>query len=250
MYKLGLIGSPLTHSFSEKHFIDMFKKKKINNFKYSLYPIDNLQELHKLIKKENLTGLNVTRPYKTSVIKYLDKIDIVAQKTKSVNTIFIDHINNQKIGFNTDMIGFHCTIKHIKIKKDSKVLILGSGSVSKTITYYFKENKTKYYIASRKPSNDMISYTSLKNKMQDFQLIINTTPLGQYPNIKNAPKIPYNEITKEHYCIDLIYNPKKTLFLNYCSLQGANIINGQKMLISQAEASWEIWNELIKKTNV
>ena len=241
MYKLGLIGTPLTHSFSKKYFDIKFKNEKINHFSYDLYPINNLIEINNLIYTNNLTGLNVTRPFKTEIIRYLDKIDSLSKETQSVNTIYINLKTKKKIGFNTDIQGFNHTLDNINLQKKTHALILGSGSVSQTISYCLRKKNMTHIIISRTPQANMMSYDELPNIIKKCHLIINTTPLGQYPNINVSPHIPYNLISNNHYCIDLTYNPIKTMFLKQCEKNGANIINGEDMLISQAEAAWKIW---------
>ncbi len=248
MYNLGLIGENLSHSFSKAYFDKKFQNNKIKNFSYSLLPLNNIKLIDELIKNKKLIGFNVTSPYKEIIIQYIDKLGPIATITKSVNTVFINS-KNEKIGFNTDFIGFQSILDNLNIN-NPKALILGSGGVSKTISYSLKLKQIKYCIVSRKPRINMKKYSEINNMMDDCKLIINTTPLGQYPNINNAPKIPYNLITNKHCCIDLIYNPEKTLFLKKAEAQGAQVINGKQMLIKQAEKAWEIWNHLITKDYV
>jgi len=250
MYKLGLIGTPLSHSFSKKYFDVKFKNEKLTNFTYNLYQLEDLKNIHTLISTEGLIGLNVTQPYKQKIIKYLDDCDPIAIKTKSVNTIFINPKTNEKIGFNTDAFGFKTLLSYFNSKLPKKGLILGSGGVSKTISYVLKKNNIEHKIVSRKPKHNMLNYMELKQCINDFKLIINTTPLGQYPNTDLCPNIPYNLISEKHQCIDLIYNPKTTIFLKKAHDQGAQIINGEKMLTSQASKAWGIWQKMIKKHNV
>ena len=249
MYKLGLIGNPVSHSFSKEYFDSKFRKEDINHFSYSLYKIKDIKEVNQLITNENLIGLNVTRPHKTNIIEYLDKIDEKAKIINSVNTIFIHPKTKKKFGFNTDIIGFSKTINNIKTTK-TRALILGSGSVSKTISYCLNKKGINHFIVSRNPRNNMISYLQTKNKINTCELIINTTPLGQHPDHDQSPNIAYNLISKNHCCIDLTYNPSKTLFLKKCEEKGAKIINGKLMLVTQAESSWQIWQKLINQYNV
>jgi shikimate dehydrogenase len=249
MYKLGLIGDPLSHSFSKEYFDTKFKKENIKNFSYLLYNIKNIKELPRLIKSEHVIGLNVTRPHKTNIIEYLDTIDNKAKLTNSVNTVFIHPNTKEKTGFNTDIIGFNTIIKNIK-NIEKKALVLGSGSVSQTISYCLNKKKIKHVIVSRHPKDNMIDYQEIKNIISKCQLIINTTPLGQHPNHNQCPNIPYHLVSNKHYCIDLTYNPSKSLFLKKCEEKGANIKNGKMMLIKQAEAAWDIWRKLIKQHNV
>ena len=248
MYNLGLIGENLSHSFSKEYFDNKFKNNKIQNFSYSLFPLKNLTSINSLIKNKKLLGFNVTSPYKESIIQYLDKLGPIATITQSVNTVFINS-KNKKIGFNTDLIGFQTILDDLNINSP-KALILGSGGASKTISYCLKLKKIKHIIISRKPKINMKKYSEINKMIDDFNLIINTTPLGQYPKINNAPKIPYHLISNKHYCIDLIYNPAKTVFLKKAEEQGARIMNGNNMLIEQAEKAWEIWKHLIKQNYV
>ena len=245
MYKLGLIGTPISHSFSKKYFDTKFKKENINNFTYSLYDIKKIQNVN-LIIKQGILGLNVTQPYKKDVIQYLDELDGSAKYTKSVNTIFISPINKKKYGFNTDCIGFENLLSQLVINNNTHALILGSGGVSRTVSFILQKININHKIVSRNPQKKEISYQELLEYISKSLLIVNTTPLGQYPNNYSFPNIPYKLITPNHQCIDLIYNPKKTIFLKNCESKGAHIINGEKMFITQAEASWAIWNKMLK----
>ena len=249
MYKLGLIGTPLTHSFSKKYFDTKFKIENIINFQYKLYDLKDIKHLNKIYENQ-LIGLNVTLPYKKKIIKYLDKIDVISQATQSVNTVFINPQTKEKIGFNTDVVGFEQLLLNLSFKNETKSLILGSGGVSNTVAYVLKKNAIEYKIVSRKPRDNMISYNDIQNIIGDFKLIINTTPLGQYPNISTHPTIPYDLISNTHQCIDLIYNPEETFFLKKTKSKGAQTISGKKMFISQAEASWNIWKNMMKRNNV
>ena len=194
--------------------------------------------------------MNVTSPYKTEIIKYLDELEETARKINCVNTVFVNLKTKKKYGFNTDLIGFEKTLEAVEITKNKKALILGAGSVSKTISYCLERHQIEHLIVSRKPTKNMINYSSISNFISRFKIIINTTPLGQYPNKTKFPKIPYKLLSNEHHCIDLIYNPPKTIFLQNCSNNGAKIINGERMLSEQANASWKIWMELIFRHNV
>lgn len=246
MYKLGLIGRSLEHSFSKKYFDKKFAEEKNNLFTYHLYDLQELNHLQN-INDSTLIGFNVTSPYKKKIIQHIDKLDSLAQKTQSVNTVFVNPKNNKKTGYNTDIFGFEKLLNHLSLQKDIKALILGSGGVSNTISYVLNKKHIKYRIVSRKYKTDMLSYENLGNFFHDFKLIINTTPLGQYPHINNYPNIPYHLISDTHQCIDLIYNPEKTIFLKKAEKKGAKIFNGYKMLITQAEESFMIWKKCLKK---
>lgn len=249
MYKLGLIGLPLTHSFSKKYFDNKFEKEKITSFSYDLFPLENLNKINKVLDEE-VIGLNITQPYKKKIINLLDELDPLAEEIQSVNTIFINPKTKQKIGYNTDVIGFQKLLNDVEIKNKKTALILGSGGVSSTISYVLRQYNIIHKIVSRNPKNDMISYTDLNQKIHDFDLIINTTPLGQHPNITTQPNLPYELISHNHQCIDLIYNPNQTMFLKTARSQGSKIKNGKTMFIAQAEASFDIWKKMISKYNV
>ena len=248
-YNLGLIGYPLDHSFSKDYFEQKFLQNKIDNFTYNLFPLNDISLLEKLINKKNLIGFNVTSPHKSNILNHLDSLGEIANKTKTVNTVFISP-KKQKIGFNTDYVGFETLIK--KINKNIKsALILGSGGVSKTISAVFDKKQIKYNIVSRTPTqNKNISYFEANKVIGQRELIINTTPLGQFPKLNECPKINFESITKDHICIDLVYNPAKTLFLKKCGKKNATIINGLEMLKRQADEAWKIWLNLINKEYV
>ena len=247
MYNIGLIGSDLQYSFSKKFFEKKFKKENLKNFSYDTYELNNIDELNSLLKKKNLIGLNITSPYKESVIKYLDQLDKVSRETKSVNTIFINNRTNKIIGFNTDFFGFKKSIELFLPKSKLKALVLGNGGVSKSICYALKEKKIEFIIVSRKDSgNNIISYEKTEQYLNTHKLIINTTVLGSKKFMNYAPKINYKMLSKQHYIYDVIYNPEITLFLRKSKNQGANIMNGKKMLMTQAELSFEIWKKEIQ----
>ena len=250
MFKLGLIGKHISHSLSKRYFDAKFKNENIKNFQYDLYDIDNLKQLNELIIQNKIIGLNVTMPYKNEIIQTLDGLDKIALKTQSVNTIFVNPKTGLKKGFNTDFFGFERLLFKLHLKKNVKSLILGSGGVSSTISHVLKKHDIKYKIVSRKPKNNMLHYQDLDKLINQFQLIINTTPLGQYPNTKLAPILPYKLITNKHIAIDLIYNPEKTIFLQKMETKGAKTINGLPMLIAQTDKAWSIWNKMIEKYNV
>ena len=247
MYKLGLIGKSLTHSFSKKYFDQKFKKEKNNIFSYHTYDLKELSHITQ-IYHQKLIGINVTRPYKKQIIKYIDELDILAEKTQSVNTIFIDPKNKKKTGYNTDIIGFEKLLARVYVKEGVKALVLGSGGVSNTVSYVLNKKNIQHKIVSRKLKKNMLSYENLTDVFFDFKLIINTTPLGQYPHIYDHPNIPYHLISNQHQCIDLIYNPQKTIFLKKSEEKGAKILNGHEMLVEQAEASFLIWKKCLKET--
>ena len=245
MYKLGLIGRSLQHSFSKKYFDQKFFEEKNNIFSYHLYDLEELNEI-KYIYDQNLIGINITSPYKKKIINHIDELDESAEKTKSVNTVFINPKNKKKIGYNTDIIGFEGLLVNNNLSNNTTALVLGSGGAAQSVKYVLNKKNIKFQIVSRKPDKKNLNYNDLKYNIKYFKLIINTTPLGQYPLINNYPNIPYNLISNKHKCIDLIYNPKKTMFLKKAEEKGAKIFNGYEMLTIQAEESFLIWKNCLK----
>lgn len=240
----GLIGYPLSHSFSEGYFTDKFDKEQITNSAYKTFEIESIEQFKTLFKKyPGLRGLNVTIPYKESVIPFLDKLDSSAEKVGAVNVIKVD--DNELIGFNSDYFGFKSSLSKIIDKKtESNALVLGTGGASKAVTAVLRDLKVGYFSVSRVKSENAISYDEarMSELLRTHHLVINTTPLGMSPNTNEYPDIDYSQIRDEHICFDLIYNPEKTQFLSKAEAQGATICNGLEMLHLQAEKSWEIWN--------
>ena len=235
----GLIGKNIDYSFSVKYFSQKFNDEKIIDSEYLNFDLREIEDFNNLeILKIN--GLNVTIPYKEKIITYLDEVDKAANKIGAVNTIAKK--DNKLIGYNTDYIGF---IKSFKNNLNFKnALILGTGGASKAIQYALNIKNINFDIGSRKNNKKYISYDLINEKIRDYDLIINTTPLGTFPDVSKKPKINYNLINENHFCYDLIYNPEKTSFLKECEKKGARIMNGLEMLKSQAEESWTIWNSV------
>jgi|TARA_R110000737_G_scaffold294584_1_gene301241 shikimate dehydrogenase len=239
-HKLGLIGYPLTHSFSPSYFEEKFKELNIQDSEYLAYSIEEIGKISEVFES-GVTGLNVTIPYKELVIPFLDELSEGAAEVGAVNTIKIE--NGLKIGYNTDVYGFQASLlEQLGDTKIEKALILGSGGASKAVKYVLNKLGIKYKIVSRKKI--YLTYDKLDAKtVQAHKLIVNTTPLGMYPNVDNCPLIPYDGITNQHFLYDLVYNPEKTLFLRKGESAGCSIKNGNDMLVLQAEKSWEIWNQ-------
>ena len=237
----GLIGKDISYSFSKKFFTQKFTNEGLNNCSYENYDINSISELLEVINDTKIKGLNVTIPYKESVIELLNHIDPIAKKIGAVNTIKIDK-QNKLLGYNTDYIGFKQSLES-NISNQKRALILGTGGASKAIVYALKTLNIKTLLVSRKKREESITYEDISNQIiKDHTIIINCTPLGTYPNIEECPKIPYEYITDRHLCYDLIYNPIKTKFLILSEKEGASIINGNEMLENQAIESWKIWN--------
>ena len=245
----GLIGYPLEHSFSKSYFENKFSKEGITNCCYKNYPIKQIEDLPQLIQEQkNLFGLNVTAPYKKSVLKYIHNFDFISNQTESVNVIKIDRSKERIIlnGYNADVFGFKKSLEKHLNENIKSAMILGTGGVSQSIAYVLSVFNIDFFFVSRKNNSikdKIYSYSNVNEKLiNSVQLIINATPIGLHPNIQNKPEIPYQFINKNHVLFDLIYNPLETQFLKIGKTQGAKIINGYDMLIYQAEKSWEIFN--------
>lgn len=242
MKRYGLIGYPLTHSFSEKYFSEKFIREEIEDCSYELFPLENIEDVRLLFEvNKDLEGLNVTIPYKETVIQYLDDLDEVAEKIGAVNCIKIDEI--QKIGYNTDHAGFRDSIKHLIKKHHHKALILGTGGSSKAIAFALKEIGLDFKYVSRTKKENQFIYEDLnKSIIEEYPVIINCSPVGMFPHINTCPHIPYEFLSKHNLLFDLIYNPEKTMFMEKGQQHGAVIKNGLEMLKLQAEYAWDIWN--------
>lgn len=247
----GLIGFPLSHSFSKKFFADKFSQEGITDAVYENFPIENISGLKDLLlTQQGLAGLNVTIPYKEAVIPFLHEYNEVVRETGACNCIEI--VNGVLFGYNTDAVGFRRSLETKLKPSHNRALILGKGGAAKAVAYVLRSLNIPYkYIVRRKeallPGDDGpgLLYEELNdNIIADHPLIINTTPLGTSPNTEVCPPIPYAAITDGHYLFDLIYNPGKTLFLQKGESQGAEIQNGLPMLVIQAEESWDIWNTI------
>ena len=241
----GLIGRSLGHSFSEKYFSEKFRKDNIENCEYRNFEIHELNiEIPFLKKNSTLQGLNVTIPYKTDILSFLDKLSDECSQINACNCIKIK--NGEWKGFNTDITGFEKSFSpHLK-PIHQKAIILGTGGASHAVAFVLQKLNIDFVKASRskKSADSVISYGDITaNTMKEFQIFIHTTPLGTFPNINECPSLPYEFVTSEHYFFDLVYNPSKTLFLSLAEKNGATIENGSKMLAIQAEESWKIWNE-------
>ena len=195
MYNLGLIGKNLQHSASKIYFENKFKKEGLKNFAYNLYELTKIEEFNTLLKKKNITGLNVTYPYKQSIIKHIDELDIISKKTRSVNTLFINNKKNIK-GYNTDVFGFEKSLELFLNNSKIKALVLGNGGVAQSICYVLEKKNIEYLVVSRKPNDDnIISYESSEKYLETHKLIINTTILGGQEYINKFPQINYEMLS-------------------------------------------------------
>jgi shikimate dehydrogenase len=244
----GLLGKTLSHSFSKSYFDAKFLAEKRTDYSYSNFDLENLDSFLALIAEQNLSGLNVTKPYKELVIPYLNELDAVAKEIGAVNCINISQKDNQPYlkGYNTDYYGFAQSIKPFMEPSHQKALILGTGGASKAVYYALKNVGVDVYFVTTgvKKAENYFHYNELNEYvLSAFKLIVNCTPLGLYPAIENCPDIPYQYLTSEHLMYDLIYNPEETLFLKKGKAQSAVTINGLNMLKLQADKAWEIWNK-------
>ena len=244
MKHFGIIGYPLSSSFSQKFFNEKFAKENIDAF-YDLHPIEDIEKFRDLVTEIDFCGMNVTIPYKQQVIPFLNSLDETAEQIGAVNVIkFVRKDGQQTLtGYNTDAIGFENSLKPLLKPWHTKALVLGTGGASKAVAYVLKKNGIDFRFVSRTPKNGQFSYEDINaDIMAEYTLIVNCTPLGMYP-VDACPDIPYECITDKHLLYDLIYNPAKTLFLEKGEKQGATIKNGLEMLHGQAVAAWKIWNE-------
>jgi len=244
--QFGLIGKTLDHSFSKRYFENKFSTERINNCSYELFELDEIGELPGLIEYiPELEGLNVTIPYKKTVLDYCDQLDDVSLETGAVNVIRIIRMPGKFYlrGYNTDVFGFEHSTREILQYKNA--LILGRGGAAASVAYALNKMGIRYKFVSRNPHDThAIAYVDLnKEIMSKYHLIINCTPLGMFPDEKSFPNIPYQCLTEEHFLYDLIYNPEETEFLKKGRRYGAKTFNGMTMLEMQAEKAWEIWND-------
>jgi shikimate dehydrogenase len=243
MKVFGLIGYPLSHSFSKGFFAEKFQKEGINDCIYENFSLEDISQFPALLEQQpDLRGLNVTIPYKEAVLPWLDELSPAAEQIKAVNCIqFHEGI---RIGFNTDVMGFKRSLQPLLKPHHTNALVLGTGGAAKAVMFVLQELNIPYTVVSRRAHDGVITYNMLdKDIIAAHTIIINTSPLGMYPQVDAAPPIPYELITKHHLLYDLIYNPSETLFLKQGAAKGAAIKNGHEMLVLQAEASWDIWNE-------
>jgi shikimate dehydrogenase len=256
----GLIGFPLTHSFSEKYFTEKFQREGIKDAMYRKFPITDISLVPDLIScHPNLRGFNVTIPYKEQIIPLLDELDQTASEVGAVNTVVchssaplgMTRATEQKlIGYNTDVHGFRQSLKPFLASHHERALILGTGGASKAVEYVLKQIGVECVFVSRfvrlsvaEADKTVLKYSDLnEHVMAMCKLIVNCSPVGTFPNVEAAPEIPYEFVTKDHFLYDLVYNPAETLFLKKGKEKGALVLNGMDMLKLQAEEAWNLWN--------
>lgn len=247
MKRYGLIGYPLGHSFSKDYFTARFRRYNTDAV-YNNFPLENIDQLPGLINKyPDLCGLNITIPHKQSVIAYLDRVDSLAEKAGAVNVVSIARSERglSLEGYNTDIDGFLHSLSLLGDISHYKALVLGTGGASAAVRTALEIKGIEYLTVSRSVNKADLSYNDLdKDITGEYKLIINTTPLGMYPEVKTAPGIPYKILDSDSVLFDLVYNPEKTMFMQLGEERGCTVMNGLEMLYAQAEAAWEIWDNI------
>lgn len=246
MRKYGLIGYPLGHSFSKKYFTEKFLKENIRDCSYENYPLENLKGFISLITSEpDLCGLNVTIPYKSEIFGFLDIIDAEAKEIGAVNVIKIKRSDDvvSLYGFNSDVTGIRDTLYPFISDRVRNALILGTGGSSRAVYYVLRKSGMNVNLVSRESKPGILAYSDINSDvLGQTQLIVNTTPLGMFPDTGTLPALNYKDLNCNHILFDLVYNPEVTSFLRKGEEQGCTVLSGIKMLHSQAEKAWEIWN--------
>jgi len=246
MRLFGLTGYPLGHSWSEEYFRNKFLNENLTECVYQNFPAGDINEIRQIIKRHpDLEGLNVTIPHKINILSVLDEIDPEAIEIGAVNCISIKKKAGQLIlsGFNTDAPAFLESLKPELRSGQQKALVLGTGGSSRAVCHALRKLQTEFLVVSRNAETGHLTYQDLDVRIiSSHNIIINTTPLGMWPEISTLPPIPYHLITADHLLYDLVYNPKETIFLKKGKEMGAMVKNGLEMLKLQAEMSWKIWN--------
>jgi len=246
MRKFGLIGFPLSHSFSKKFFTEKFREEHITGCEYDLFPIPDVSLLPGLIAGDTeLEGINVTIPYKLGVIPYLDEIEEAADQIGAVNCIAVKRNGDRLFlkGYNTDAYGFEASLSPMLQQQHTRALVFGDGGAAKAVKYVLDKLGIAFLVVTRTPAENTIRYSDITPELlREHTVLINTTPLGMSPDTGSCPDIPYSSISEKHLAYDLVYNPEETVFLTRARMNGASTKNGLEMLYLQAERSWHIWN--------
>ncbi|TRZ43614.1 shikimate dehydrogenase family protein [Robertkochia solimangrovi] len=238
----GLVGKNIAYSFSRRYFTDKFEIMELGDHSYVNFDIPTIEDFPEIHKKhQDLIGMNVTIPYKQAVIPYLNDLDEIAKEIGAVNTIKVT--GNKLTGYNTDAVGFDGALTPALHSGVKKALILGTGGASKAVAWVLNQKGIDYQYVSRTPATGRLTYEELKTKgLETFDLLVNCTPLGTFPNVELCPDLPYDTLSDKHILFDLIYNPEQTAFMKKGAEKGAKTLNGYRMLELQAEKAWEIWN--------
>lgn len=245
MITLGLIGEKLNHSFSKSYFENKFKQEGITDYQYLNFEIDAIDKIHDFIEKYNPIGFNVTIPYKQQIIRFLDSISDEAKVVGAVNTVLVKYTDDgyKLSGYNTDVYGFAQSIKPFFEGSHEKALILGTGGASKAVAFVLTQLGVDVLFASRTPSNhNEIAYKDINEYVIKLcPLIVNTTPVGTFPNVAESLNLPTQYISPSNLVVDLIYNPEETILLQEARMHGAKTLNGLSMLHQQAEKAWDLF---------
>ncbi len=243
MREFGIIGRPLGHSASARHFTAKFEKEGLD-CRFCQYELPSIEALPELLERVPLVGFNVTIPYKQQVMRYLDALSPEAERIGAVNCVR-RMADGRLVGHNTDIIGLRVALGELLgDQMIEHALVLGTGGASQAVQYALMEREIPYALISRDEARGQYTYDNLPVEVvAQSKLIINATPVGTYPNVDEAPRIPYAYLTPEHHLLDLVYNPPVTQFLAYGQQRGARTMNGERMFIGQAAAGWAIWNE-------
>jgi len=240
----GLIGYPLGHSFSKQYFTEKFEKEGIRDCMFESFPIPVIEEFPALLKScPALKGLSVTIPYKEQVLQYVDEWSDDVKVIGATNSIKVD--NGKLTAYNTDVAGFEISFSKLLQPHHKKALVLGTGGASKAVQFVLNKLSIEFLVVTRNKEGKrhFITYNQMNEALlKDFNVIINCTPVGMYPNEYTAPDVPYHLISDSYYLYDLVYKPAETLFLKNGKERGAVVQNGYEMLLLQAEESWRIWN--------
>lgn len=242
MRQFGLIGASLRHSFSPRFFKEKFEREGIADARYDAFELEEIGEVQALMQREELAGFNVTIPYKRSMLSYVDSLSPEARAVGAVNTV--QRTAGGWVGHNTDVYGFRQLIKPVFRSHHARALVLGTGGASLAVRHALREMGVQVLRVSRRHrDNETVGYSDLNAAaVQHFKLIVNTTPVGQWPEVDAAPDIPYQSLDASNVLVDLIYNPEETAFMKKGAEYGAIVRNGHQMLVAQAEAAWRIWN--------
>lgn len=242
----GLIGFPLSHSFSKKYFTQKFLDENISGVEYQNFEIENVEKILEVLKSnKDVKGFNVTIPHKQAIIPLLDEINEFAKRIGAVNVVKVLP-SGKLIGYNSDYFGFLNSLKSFVVEplKGKKALILGTGGASKAVKVAFENEGVSYQYVSRNRGENILAYSDLNAALiQSVDIIVNASPLGMSPNVNSCPDIPYEALSSKHFLYDLVYNPAETLFMKKGAEKGAKTINGLEMLELQAEKAWEIWKD-------
>lgn len=249
MNRYGLIGFPLTHSFSQRYFTEKFSRDGITDSRYDLFELPDITALPTLLQTPGLRGLNVTIPHKQAVLSYLDRLDASARKVGAVNVIRIES-DGSRTGFNSDYYGFRQSLEDWltslgRTTDGLQALVLGTGGASKAVTAALLDMAIAYRSVSRGETHNTITYRELSGLIREYQLVINCSPVGTYPHTNEAPDLPYDQFTDQHLLYDLVYNPAETRFMQLGRERGAATHNGLRMLELQADEAWGIWQSVL-----